>query len=282
MERLLRELEYLATVASIAFPEQYQYPKSVSPSMLLRHADYSREALDAIWKDIMLNQFHDVIPGTSIRMANEDAWAIYDARSAETESLIRDALEILLTGSSSEVSGGETGSLVLDPLRLVRQGVIESTQDQAGACVWIETDESGLGRVADLPSSMVSPTATVTTGQAVLENSHFRLVISEGRITSLVDVQLQRELIAPGPGASNAGLMLYDDFPLAYDAWDAEIYHLDQCREIKFTEVEVGTQDKLRASIRATAKFGSSTVVLTVCHVHILLLIKADLSSVLA
>lgn len=217
----------------------------------------------------MLNQFHDVIPGTSIRMANQDAWAIYDARSSETEDLIQQALNVLLTGDESQKS---PGPLVLDPLRLARQEVVESTSVGHGqsatevAHLWIETDESGIGHVTDLPTSMVSPTATVTGDRAVLENSHFRFVISEGRVTSLVDVQLERELIAPGPGASNAGLMLYDDFPLAYDAWDAEIYHLDQCREIKFTTLEVGVQDKLRASIRATAKFGVSTVILTVRH----------------
>jgi alpha-mannosidase len=269
MERLLRELEYLATVASVTVPDKYQYPKSVSsPGLLCMYSDLFRKALDAIWKDIMLNQFHDVIPGTSIRMANEDAWAIYDARLAETETLIEQAMDVLLTGPSSEVSPEDTGSVVLDPLRLARLGVIESTSQSLHQTkakhVLIETDESGHGRVIDLPSSMVSPTAAVTAGKAVLENPHFRLVISEGRITSLIDVQLQRELILPGPGANTAGLMLYDDFPLAYDAWDAEIYHLDQCREIKFTKVEVGIQDKLRASIRATAKFGSSNVILTV------------------
>lgn len=234
------------------------------------HADKClRDALDAIWKDIMLNQFHDVIPGTSIRMANEDAWAIYDARSEQTEDLIQQAMEVLLTSSDRQEPSQRAAPVVIDPLRLARREVIDYKSGDVGAetiqSLWIETDGSGIGHVTKTPSSMEFPTATVTGDQAVLENSHFRLVISEGRVTSLIDIQLQRELIAPGPGAKDAGLMLYDDFPLAYDAWDAEIYHLDMCRELKFTKVEVVRQDKLRASIRATASFGSSKVALEVC-----------------
>ena len=221
----------------------------------------------------MLNQFHDVIPGTSIRMANEDAWAIYDARSAQTEALIQQALEPLLANSGPQEGSGLAEPVVIDTLRLTRHEVIETqslglTEAETSPYRWIETDESGIGAVREPPVSMVSPTATIAGDQAVLENPHFRLVISGGRVTSLVDVQLQRELISPGPGAKDAGLMLYDDFPLAYDAWDAEIYHLDQCRELKFTNLEVASQEKLRASIRATATFGMSTVALTVSILH--------------
>lgn len=232
--------------------------------MLTRH----REALDSIWKDVMLNQFHDVIPGTSIRMANEDAWAIYDTRSAEAEGLIQQALSVLMSDPVPDKASTEQGHpiTILDPLRFARQEVIEApleVSEQLGH-LWAETDVTGIGHVTEPPISLIGPSATVSGDQGVLENAHFRLTISEGRLKSLVDIQLQRELILPGPGADDAGLMLYDDLPLAYDAWDAEIYHLDQCRVIKFTKVEVGAQDSLRASIRATAEFGSSTVVLTV------------------
>lgn len=228
-----------------------------------------RKALDAIWKDIMLNQFHNVIPGTSIRMANEDAWAIYDARSAETEDLISQVVDILYDTCEPLATPSQIGMAVFDPLRLSRHEVIDirskgSVRTETAQHVWIETDECGFGYTTVPPASMVSPTATVSGNSAVLENPHFRVVITEGRVTSLFDIQLQRELIAPGPGAKNAGLMLYDDFPLAYDAWDAEVYHLDQCRELKFTELEVSSLDDLRASIRATASFGLSSVTLTV------------------
>jgi alpha-mannosidase len=221
----------------------------------------------------MLNQFHDVIPGTSIRLANEDAWAIYDTRSKQAEQLISEALDVLVRPSETSASDSEEPITVIDALRLARSEVIQlpdvssadkTTYSKAKTYHLIDTDESGVGTVVESSSQRTSPTATSDGESAVLENAHFRLEIKGGRLTSLFDVQLQRELIIPGPGADDAGLMLYDDYPLAYDAWDAEIYHLDQCRQLKFTSVEVTASHALRASIAATAVFGKSKVTLTV------------------
>jgi alpha-mannosidase len=221
----------------------------------------------------MLNQFHDVIPGTSIRLANEDAWAIYDTRSKQTDQLISEALDVLVRPSETSASDTEESVTIIDALRLARSEVIElpdgSIPDKTSKSTpktyhQIDTDESGVGTVVKSSSQRTPPTATCNGDSAVLENAHFRLEIKGGRLTSLLDIPLQRELILPGPGADDAGLMLYDDYPLAYDAWDAEIYHLDQCRQLKFTSVEVTANHALRASIAATAVFGKSKVTLTV------------------
>jgi alpha-mannosidase len=221
----------------------------------------------------MLNQFHDVIPGTSIRLANEDAWAIYDTRSKQAEQLIGKALDVLVRPSETSASDSEEPVTVIDALRLARSEVIElsdvsplneTTDSTLKTYHLIDTDESGVGTVIGHSSERTPPTATCNGELAVLENAHFRLEINGGRLTSLFDIPLQRELILPGPGADDAGLMLYDDYPLAYDAWDAEIYHLDQCRQLKFTSVEVTATHALRASIAATAVFGKSKVTLTV------------------
>jgi alpha-mannosidase len=220
----------------------------------------------------MLNQFHDVIPGTSIRLANEDAWAIYDTRSKQAEQLIGQALDALVRPPKTSASESEEPVTVIDALRLARSEVIalpdvslpDKTTNSTATYHLIDTDESGVGTVVESSSQRTSPSATSDGKSAVLENAHFRLEFKGGRLTSLFDIPLERELILPGPGADDAGLMLYDDYPLAYDAWDAEIYHLDQCRQLKFTSVEVTASHALRASIAATAVFGKSKVTLTV------------------
>ena len=234
----------------------------------------------------MLNQFHDVIPGTSIRLANEDAWAIYDTRSKQTEQLISEVLEVLVRPSETSASDTEESVTIIDALRLARSEVIElpdrsiankTSNPTAKTYHLIDTDNSGTGTVVKSSSKRTPPTATSNGESAVLENAHFRLEIKGGRLTSLFDIPLQRELILPGPGADDAGLMLYDDYPLAYDAWDAEIYHLDQCRQLKFTSVEVTASHALRASIAATAVFGKSRVTLTVSIIVSKLLIMVYL-----
>lgn len=250
METLLQAVEYYATLASLQI-DDYTYPKA---------------QLDLIWKDIMLNQFHDVLPGTSIKMAIDDALEIYEKRKAEAETLLEKALSALLPGSSPiEIVDAES-TLVLDPLRLPRTQVLCPGHDQlseADDFALIKTDCSGVGRI-EPSDSYLAPKAYVSGSSHILSNENLRLTISDGRVTSLVDLSFDRELILPGPRAVDAGLMLYEDLPIEYDAWDMEIYHLDCATTLRFDEVQVGSQTPLRASLIAMAKFGQSKVTLTV------------------
>lgn len=263
MEMLLRDVEYFATLASLK-DDDYRYPKYVPrTSQIFANA---RTELDEMWKDTMLNQFHDVLPGTSIQAANEDVREIYAQRITQGTELLRDILA-RLCGEGAHLT-------VMDPLRLRRLQVMEMPQSVSvpdGVSVrtgerrlgFIRTDQYGVGQVIPVPAGMIAPRAYREGDSFVLENTQYRLRISNGRIASLIDLRLHRELMAAGPGTGTGGLMLYEDLPLAYDAWDAEIYHLDCCRELEFGDVEV-INGPLRSSLRATTKFGSSTVHMTV------------------
>jgi alpha-mannosidase len=226
----------------------------------------------------MLNQFHDVLPGSSIEMVNEDARAIYVERITQAEGLLDDALSALYPGSSptnSSVDEEDQKIVVLDPARLTRNEVIEVTDSVAhltrtisqkvGAqsLALLRSGPVGVGYLVD-HEGFLSPIAKQHGEVYELSNADFHLTIISGRITSLIDVRLERELIVPGPGSENAGLVLYDDFPLAYDAWDAEVYHLECGQALKFDKVELAANGPLRASLRATCSFGKSRAVLTV------------------
>jgi alpha-mannosidase len=227
----------------------------------------------------MLNQFHDVLPGSSIEMVNDDARAIYVERIAQAEGLLDDALSALYPGSSptnGSVDGKDQEVVVLDPARLTRDEVIEVADsvadltktisqkvDAQSSLALMRSGPEGLGHLVD-DDGFLAPIANQLGEVYELSNADFHLTIAFGRITSLVDVRLERELIVPGPGSENAGLILYDDFPLAYDAWDAEVYHLECGQALKFDKVEIAANGPLRASLRATCSFGKSRAVLTV------------------
>lgn len=232
--------------------------------------------LDAIWKDVLLNQFHDVLPGTSIKSAIDDALDIYTRRKAEAQQLLNGALGSLLNGVDSP-----TGEIcVLDPIRLGRQELISvpaelakhvATTNQVTAdkslLAIAQVGSTGVGSLVDA-NDLIPPSARIDGTRHILANAHFELVIEHGRITSFVDLALDRELIAAGPRAETGGLDIFDDLPLAYDAWDAEVYHLDCAQTLKFSRVEVGESGALRASLRAFAEFGSSVAVVTVSGSH--------------
>jgi alpha-mannosidase len=58
---MLRDIEYFATLASL-HAKDYKYPK---------------KDIDDIWENVLLCQFHDVLPGSSIEMVYEDARAVH-------------------------------------------------------------------------------------------------------------------------------------------------------------------------------------------------------------
>ena len=209
----------------------------------------------------MLNQFHDVLPGTTISLVVNDVMDIFKRRSAQAEQLIEDALIALYPGSRAvqsmqDVSGPRV--VAVDPLRLTRSEVVELSD----GAVLVKTDQKGTGPVHPV-TEVGAPRAYAQGDIYFLENGDFRLTIADGRIKSLVDRHLDRELIIPGPGAETGGLTLYEDYPLEWDAWDTEIYHLQSYQHIQFQEVEA-IQTGHRAELKATAKFEDSTAILTV------------------
>nr|XP_019002605.1 uncharacterized protein I203_05090 [Kwoniella mangroviensis CBS 8507]OCF66066.1 hypothetical protein I203_05090 [Kwoniella mangroviensis CBS 8507] len=257
MEKLLRDVEYYATLASL-LSDSFKYP---------------RAELENIWRDVLLNQFHDVIPGTSIRMAVDDALGIYERRIDQTQKLLERVLDTFSSASSAALNEDKR-IMVLDPVRLPRTEVViipESVSCVKSATIQtsptgsrlglIKTDTYGSGVLTSAKSTS-PPLAEQKGDDFVLTNTHLRLTISNGRISGLVDRALDRELILPGPGASTGGLMLYEDFPLAYDAWDTEIYHLDCATALSFDKVQIVDEGPLRATIMTESIFGKSKVTL--------------------
>lgn len=235
METLLRDLEYFATQASLK-NSSYGYPK---------------KDLDEMWQDTMLAQFHDCLPGTTIKMVVNDNLDIYARRGEQARGLIERALRVLSTGKK--------GVHVIDPLRLRRDEIVL----RDGKFGRLITDAQGRGSVDFHPKGLQPATARQNGASHTLENAKLRLTVESGRITSLFDKQVQRELILAGPRSSDAGWMVFEDYPLNYDAWDVEIYHLKSYENICFDRVEVKNEE-LRSSLVAFAKFGKSSVQLTV------------------
>lgn len=225
----------------------------------------NRAALDQIWQDVLLNQFHDCLPGTTIAAVVDDILEIYTRRSKEAQQLLTEAKSaIWLESCDSTAQSAREGRLAV----LDTQGSARSQLHRwsSGDFSWINSKGDGHGTITSLPDTLFEPPKAYSQdGVYVLENNDFRLGISNGRITSLLDLALQRDLILPGSGTPDGGLMIYEDYPLRYDAWDVEIYHQDSYQAITFDEV-VCVEEEARASLVCRASFGKSTATLTVSN----------------
>jgi alpha-mannosidase len=173
-EQLLHDAEFLATV----------------------RGDYPRDELDRLWKLLLLQQFHDILPGSSIGLVYDDARRDFAEIEAGAEALIG--------------SGGT-------PVNTIGVPRHEVTHDPDGNLVVVEAEPYGAGRIIESDDS-------VRVDGLILENAHLRVQLGEdGSVTSVVDKATGRETLA-APGNR---LELYEDLPVQFDAWDIDPSHFE-------------------------------------------------------
>lgn len=179
-EHALREAELWATAAA------------------LRGAEYPYEELEAAWETVLLQQFHDILPGSSIGWVHREAERRYAEVLASTERIIAQALGV--------VAGEGTTSLVAN----------------AGPYTWEGAAASGVAAAVTGDSAPASVVRTA--GGFELSNEHLRALVDEsGLLTSLVVCATGREAIAPGERGNL--LRVHRDTPTQWDAWDIDEHY---------------------------------------------------------
>lgn len=216
-EHLLREAELWAATAAVRTGSAYPY-----------------EQLDRIWKTVLLHQFHDILPGSSIAWVHREAEKTYAAVAEELNGIV-DAAQRALAGDSAT---GEV--LVFNSAPHARGGV-------------------GAGAAAAVPAGNTLAPAPREGGGYVLDNGLLRVEIdARGLVVSAYDIGAERESVAPG-GAANL-LQIHPDFPNMWDAWDVDAFYRNTVTDLtdldELTPVEAGGA----ARVRIVRGFGDSKV----------------------
>ena len=203
-------------------------------------ADVAAE-LDRLWKDVLLQQFHDIIPGSSITWVYEDAEAEHARVAARLEELIAAAL--------AQVAHGGT---VANPSAFARTEVVA---DATGAPVVVTAPGFGFGSAgqAEVDDRVVCTEHSFTNGHLSVSWN------LDGEITSIIDVAAGRELLPEGHTVS---LELAPDHPVEYDAWDVEAWTRDLGHPVGGVQSVALVEDgPLRATLEVRRAFGRSAVV---------------------
>ncbi|PVI03758.1 glycoside hydrolase family 38 protein [Periconia macrospinosa] len=250
-EILLRDIEYLATLATVknGFGKQssYKYPK---------------KDIDDMWENVLLCQFHDCLPGSSIEMCYDDSDEIYERVFKTGEKLVSDALAELGFDANLKADSklAAINTLPWPRTELVKLPSIASLPSYGLA----SGDGLSALEVRPLSSPYSATVASVKeTGPNVYElrNAQFIVEVSNGHISSLYDISADRELIPKG--AKGAQLVLYDDKPLYWQAWDVEVYHLRSRQELEPSKVVVCEDGPHRVSLEVETKISEKSWIKT-------------------
>ncbi|MGW5106601.1 alpha-mannosidase [Nocardia sp. NPDC004123] len=215
-EHLLREAELWAATAAVR--TGFEYPAA---------------ELDRLWKTVLLHQFHDILPGSSIAWVHREAERTYTEVAAELSAIIERAQWAL---------GGErSGPNVFNPAPHAWRGI------PAGGAAPEEP-----GRDCTV--------AERTGGGFVLANGLVRAEVdARGLLVSLYDIEHDRETLPPGAMANL--LQLHQDYPNSWDAWDVDRFYRNNVTDLAGIDFLTAETDSPAAVVvRLGRSFGSSTV----------------------
>ncbi len=222
--------------------------EALSATDLTLSGTYDAEGLNKAWRKVLHNQFHDILPGSSIKEVYDGTDRDYREIKEYANGVINEKINALASRVDTE-----GGVLVYNPTGFERKAVLTEN----GYC---ET-------TVNVPSfgwSVVGNTSCDSKVQVKglhAENPYYVLELNQnGDIVSLFDVSVQREVLK---GNGNV-LRAFEDYPTKYDAWELEDYYklkgYDVGGKVKITPVKDGT----RAGFCIEREYMHSTIKQTV------------------
>jgi len=226
--------------------------------------------LDKAWKTLLLNQFHDILPGSSIGWVYEDAKRDFVRISKVADALIEKGTTAWLSGLSTVGVRKPLG--VFNQCSANRSGVIELADGAlafarnvpaAGVAVVDHADPSGCvpAKIEEQPGADEG-----SGGVIVLSNGLVRVEIDEdGCISSLLREGTGREVVDAARYRIGKAynpmnqLVLYEDIPHMWDAWDIDPSYEDKPYPVddQPESIEIVSENPLRCAVRITRRLGA-------------------------
>lgn len=226
--------------------------------------------LDEAWKTVLLLQFHDILPGSSIARVYDEAEAAYDDVLTRAEQVRAEGTRRVVKGSDAltvfnslgwsrrvlvDVPEGAAGCTDSDGELLCSQRIGDRTvvETAVPSCGWTTLTPT------DQTREDCDEACGVTVSETLLENSRIRVELNErGEIVSLFDKDARLEAAA---GVCNE-MRMYKDVPSRFDAWDIDSMYDQQPVELSGeADVQVVTAGPLVGILRVKRALNNSQMV---------------------
>ena len=264
----------------------YRDAEMLSAAALLLGGDYPQAALQEGWEQILCNQFHDILPGSSINEVYRDADRDYAWVRERGEQVRQAALGAILC--KMDTGGAGIPVAVFNTLSWERTDVVtvkvrsRATQfavtNAAGTQVPCQVTGRAKGEVEIvflaenvpslgyevyrvLPGTAPKRFPGLRASKTALENDFVRVRLDGvGRVKSVYDKCAGREVLAPGESGNR--LQCFDDRPFAHDAWDIDLWFEEKAWEVDDVQsVELVEAGPVRAVVRFTKRTEKSQFV---------------------
>ena len=248
LENKLAQIEWLSSVAYIL------------------GGDYARKQLQDAWECVLTHQFHDIIPGSSIREVYEDSVVNYEKADAQANEAQAVAFDTLLQAQDNTYTVYSTNSFAGKEWVLVPEsaGMEDGYfQDEAGNVLEMQRTENGYEVLVETkPFAAVA--ITFVAGKNIDTEVENSFVLCDnvletplytiewnttGQLTRIFDKEAQREVLREGQEGNV--LEIYEDKPVDNDAWDIDIFYYEKMKKINVSKApELIENGALKAVVR--------------------------------
>lgn len=216
-------------------------------AMMTNGAEYPQEEIEKIWKEVLLYQFHDILPGSSITRVYTESLEAYERMLARVEELTESIYKGMLNAEN-----GEQGALLVNTLSWNRQQWIKLYDS------WTKVSVDSMSSKA-LKREYITPSQClgyINAEDGVLENDEIRVEFNEnGTIGSVFHKNEEKEVLRDGIGNE---LRVYEDNG---DGWDFSTVFKDRpSSTFKLKEVQYYV-DGPKAVAKQTYEYNKSTLV---------------------
>lgn len=236
--------------------------------------EYAEKQLHDAWETVLLHQFHDIIPGSSIHEVYEDSHIYYEKAEAQLEEVREKALDVWLEPMEHVYTVYSTNSFAGKELVLIPEKEEGIFLDEEGNVLEMQKCEFGYEVLVD-----VKPFAAVTVtfqkskivscedeipfsmSGSTLETPWYTINWSkEGQLTRIYDKEAARNVLKEGQEGNV--LEVFEDKPMRYDAWDIDIFYVQKQDRFRVTEdPELVENGPLKAVVRLHYQYHQSTII---------------------
>jgi alpha-mannosidase len=236
---------------------------------------YPQEEINQLWQILMRNQFHDILPGSSIKEVYDDSKEEYQQIFRETASLTGTAL----AGITEQIDAPKGSLIVYNPNSVSAEapvmlpvGVTGDALRIGGTVIPVQhTEDGAVAVLSEVPSkgyctyeilenaAALAAPMTITANR--VETGCFIAELNEkGQFSRIYDKKAERELIPEGK-CGNV-IVSYEDRPHNFDAWDINNYYTEKSWEVDdVQDISVIENGPVRGCIRVERKYLDSTIV---------------------
>lgn len=220
--------------------------------------------LGELWEELLVQQFHDILPGSSIGWVHDDAALAHRRIAGQVEAIVVDALAALV----DQPSWANAATWMRDEVVIADDPPIGSAPDagdpddliqklaDGGVAYRVTVPGLGIGaaRAAAVEHPVVVTERTMSNGIIAVGWNE-----STGELNSIIDIGRSRQVL---PTGHTVQLLLAEDRPVLYDAWDTESWTRAGGRVVdEVAVIEVVEHGPLLGRVRVIRRLPSGTAI---------------------